>query len=196
MAIFLTVLVVLLIIILLFVLTTIRAYVEFDNVSDCNRVKVKIYAFSFIPVFVLKKDIKGEGKKQSIKEKIDMVVNYLIKSKADPIEYAKKEVNKSDKVPNAIKRFDFSKVYLENANLNLCLDFNNAALSAIGSGAINAIISMVLGKYKNNIDGPVNYKIFPGYSGNGIKLEAAVKIRIKAKYVVKLLIAYIKEGGK
>ena len=196
MAIFLTVLVVLLIIILLFVLTTIRAYVEFDNVSDSNRVKVKIYAFSFIPVFVLKKDIKGEGKKQSIKEKIDMVVNYLIKSKADPIEYAKKEVNKSDKIPNAIKRFDFSKVYLENANLNLCLDFNNAALSAIGSGAINAIISMVLGKYKNNIDGPVNYKIFPGYSGNGIKLEAAVKIRIKAKYVVKLLIAYIKEGGK
>ncbi len=196
MAIFLTVLVVLLIIILLFVLTTIRAYVEFDNVSDCNRVKVKIYAFSFIPVFVLKKDIKGEGKKQSIKEKIDMVVNYLIKSKADPIEYAKKEVNKSDKIPNAIKRFDFSKVYLENANLNLCLDFNNAALSAIGSGAINAIISMVLGKYKDNIDGPVNYKIFPGYSGNGVKLEASVKIRIKAKYVVKLLIAYIKEGGK
>ena len=196
MAIFLTVLVALLIIILLFVLTTIRAYVEFDNVSDCNRVKVKIYAFSFIPVFVLKKDIKGEGKKQSIKEKIDMVVNYLIKSKADPIEYAKKEVNKSDKIPNAIKRFDFSKVYLETANLNLCLDFNNAALSAIGSGAINAIISMVLGKYKDNIDGPVNYKIFPGYSGNGVKLEASVKIRIKAKYVVKLLIAYIKEGGK
>ena len=196
MAIFLTVLVVLLIIILLFVLTTIRAYVEFDNVSDCNRVKVKIYAFSFIPVFVLKKDIKGEGKNQSIKEKIDMVVNYLIKSKADPIEYAKKEVNKSDKIPNAIKRFDFSKVYLENANLNLCLDFNNAALSAIGSGAINAIISMVLGKYKDNIDGPVKYKIFPGYSGNGVKLEASVKIRIKAKYVVKLLIAYIKEGGK
>ena len=196
MAIFLTVLVVLLIIILLFVLTTIRAYVEFDNVSDCNRVKVKIYAFSFIPVFVLKKDIKGEGKKQSIKEKIDMVVNYLIKSKADPIEYAKKEVNKSDKIPNAIKRFDFSKVYLENANLNLCLDFNNAALSAIGSGAINAIISMVLGKYKDNIDGPVNYKIFPGYSGNGVKLEASVKIRIKAKYVVKLFITDIKEGGK
>ena len=112
------------------------------------------------------------------------------------MKYAKKEVNKSDKIPNAIKRFDFSKVYLENANLNLCLDFNNAALSAIGSGAINAIMSMVLGKYKDNIDGPVNYKIFPGYSGNGVKLEASVKIRIKAKYVVKLLIAYIKEGGK
>lgn len=196
MQIFLTVLIVLLIIILLFVLTTIRAYVEFDNVSDCNRIKVKVYAFSFIPVFVLKKEIKAEGKKQSIKEKIDMVVNYLIKSKADPIEYAKKEVDKSDKVPNAIKKFDFSKIYLESAKLNLCLDFNNAALSAIGSGAINAIISMVLGKYKNNIDGPVEYKIFPGYSGNGVKLEANAKIRIKAKYVVKLLIAYIKEGGR
>lgn len=196
MQVFLTVLIVLLMIIVLFVLTTIRAYIEFDNVSDCNRIKIKVYAFSFIPVFILKKEIKGEGKKQSIKEKIDMVINYLIKSKADPIEYAKKEIKNSDKVPNAVKKFNFNKVYLENANLNLCLDFNNAALSAIGSGAINAIISMVLGKYKNNIDGPVNYKIFPGYSGNGIKLEAAVKIRIKAKYVVKLLIAYIKEGGK
>ena len=196
MQVFLTVLIVLLMIIVLFVLTTIRAYIEFDNVSDCNRIKIKVYAFSFIPVFILKKEIKGEGKKQSIKEKIDMVINYLIKSKADPIEYAKKEIKNSDKVPNAVKKFNFNKVYLENANLNLCLDFNNAALSAIGSCAINAIISKVLGKYKNNIDGPVNYKIFPGYSGNGIKLEAAVKIRIKAKYVVKLLIAYIKEGGK
>ena len=196
MQVFLTVLIVLLMIIVLFVLTTIRAYIEFDNVSDCNRIKIKVYAFSFIPVFILKKEIKGEGKKQSIKEKIDMVINYLIKSKADPIEYAKKEIKNSDKVPNAVKKFDFNKVYLENANLNLCLDFNNAALSAIGSGAINAIISMVLGKYKDNIDGPVNYKIFPGYSGNGVKLEASVKIRIKAKYVVKLLIAYIKEGGK
>lgn len=196
MQIFLIVLTVLLIIILTFVFTNIRLYAEFDNVSDCNKIKLKVYAFSFVPVFVMKKEIKGEGKKQSIKEKIEMVINFLVKSKADPIEYAKKEVNKSDKIPNAVKKFEFNKIFLENANLNLCLDFNNAALSAIGSGAINAVISMVLGKYKDNIEGPVNYKIFPGYSGNGVKLEASVKIRIKAKYIVKLLIAYIKEGGK
>ncbi len=196
MQIFLTVLIILIAIIVIFVLTNIRVYAEFDNVSDCNKVKLKVYAFSFIPVFVMKKDIKGEGKKQSIKEKLGMAVDFLIKSKADPIEYAKKEVNKSDKIPNSVKKFEFNKIFLENANLNLCLDFNNAALSAIGSGAINAVISMVLGKYKDNIDGPVNYKIFPGYSGNGVKLEASVKIRIKAKYVVKLLIAYIREGGK
>lgn len=196
MQIFLIVLTALLIIILTFVLTNIRLYAEFDNVSDCNKIKLKVYAFSFVPVFIMKKEIKGEGKKQSIKEKIEMVINFLVKSKADPIEYAKKEVNKSDKIPNAVKKFEFNKIFLENANLNLCLDFNNAALSAIGSGAINAVISMVLGKYKDNIEGPVNYKIFPGYSGNGVKLEASVKIRIKAKYIVKLLIAYIKEGGK
>lgn len=196
MQIFLIVLTALLIIILTFVLTNIRLYAEFDNVSDCNKIKLKVYAFSFVPVFIMKKEIKGEGKKQSIKEKIEMVINFLVKSKADPIEYAKKEVNKSDKIPNAVKKFEFNKIFLENANLNLCLDFNNAALSAIGSGAINAVISMVLGKYKDNIKGPVNYKIFPGYSGNGVKLEASVKIRIKAKYIVKLLIAYIKEGGK
>jgi hypothetical protein len=149
-----------------------------------------------LPVCILKREIKSEQKKQSIKEKIELVYNYLVKSKADPIEFAKKEVKKSDKIPKVIKTFAFNKIYLENANLNLCLDFNNAALSAIGSGAINAVISMVLTKYRDNIAGPVKYKIFPGYSGNGVKLEVSAKVRIKAKYVVKLLIAYIKEGGK
>ena len=196
MQILLAILIILIVIIVLFILTDLKVYVEFDNVSSCNKLKLKVYAFSILPVCILKREIKSEEKKQSIKEKIELVYNYLVKSKADPIEFARKEVDKSDKIPKVIKSFAFNKIYLENANLNLCLDFNNAALSAIGSGAINAVISMVLTKYRDNIAGPVKYKIFPGYSGNGVKLEVSAKARIKAKYVVKLLIAYIKEGGK
>ena len=77
--------------------------------------------------------------------------------------------------------------------VNLCLDFDNAALSAIGSGAINAIMGMVLSKYADNIKGPASYNIFPGYTGNGIKVEVVLKARMRAIHIVKLLFI---RGGK
>jgi hypothetical protein len=84
-------------------------------------------------------------------------------------------------------------------NLNICLDLNNAALSAIGTGAANAILGMVTAKYADNILGPVNYKVFPGYTGNGIKLEVNAKFRVKAFEIVKLIFEKKKKtykGGK
>jgi len=193
MEIFLIVLGVLAVLFILFCVTDIKAYVEFDNVSACNVLKVKAYIFSVLLVFKIKREIKSEGKKQSIKDTIATVMNYLIKSKADPIDFVGKEIKKSDSIPDMLKRFDFSKIYLENMKLNLCLDLNNAAFSAIGTGAVNAVIGMVLSKYADNIDGPVNYRVFPGYTGNGIKVEVSAKIRVKAIEVVKLLFS---RGGK
>ena len=114
MQIFLAILIILIVLIILFILTDLKVYVEFDNVSSCNKLKLKVYAFSILPVCILKREIKNEKKKQSIKEKIDLVVNYLIKSKADPIEFAKKEVQKSDKIPKVIKSFAFNKIFLLN----------------------------------------------------------------------------------
>ena len=124
MEIFLVIFIFLVVLFILFCVTNIKVYVEFDNVSSCNILKVKAYIFSFLLVFRIRREIKSEKKKQSIKEKLDLVINYLIKSRADPIDFAKKEVRKSDSLPDIVKRFDFSKIYLENMNLNLCLDFN------------------------------------------------------------------------
>lgn len=177
---------------ILFYTTDIKVYLEFDNVSKSNVLKVKVYIFSKIMVFKIKREIEGQNKKQGIKEKLEMFFNYLIKSRADPVDFAKKEVKKSPFVPNIIKRFDFSKVYLEKMKLELCLDLNNAAFSAIGTGAINAIISMVTTKYADNIDEPINYRVFPGYTGNGIKIAVSAKIRVKMIEVIKLL---LKRGG-
>lgn len=177
---------------ILFYTTDIKVYLEFDNVSKSNVLKVKVYIFSKIMVFKIKREIEGQNKKQGIKEKLEMFFNYLIKSRADPVDFVKKEVKKSPFVPNIIKRFDFSKVYLEKMKLELCLDLNNAAFSAIGTGAINAIISMVTTKYADNIDEPINYRVFPGYTGNGIKIAVSAKIRVKMIEVIKLL---LKRGG-
>ena len=193
MEIFLIVFGILILLIFLFCITNVKVYVEFDNVALNNVLKVKAYIFSKLLVFGFKREIKSEGKKQSIKEKISMVIEYLIKSKADPIDFAKKEIKKSDSLPDMVKRFDFSKIYLETMNLNLCLDLNNAAISAIGTGAVNAIMSIVLAKYADNILGPVDYKVFPGYSGNGVKVEVSAKARVKGIELIKVLFS---KGGK
>ena len=199
MIVFLVVLVVILFLFILFCFTNIKAYVEFDNVSDCNTLKIKGYIFSNLLVFWTKKKIKSESKKQSIKNKLDTIVSYIIESKADPVDFAKKTIKKSDGIPDLLKRFDYRNLYLETMNLNICLDLNNAALSAIGTGAANAILGMVTAKYADNILGPVNYKVFPGYTGNGIKLEMSAKFRVKAFEVVKLIFEKKKKtykGGK
>ena len=187
MIVFLIVLLIILFLFILFCFTNIKVYVEFDNVSDCNTLKVKGYIFSKLLVYVMKKKIKSEAKKQSIKEKLDTIISYIIESKADPIDFVKKTIKKSDSIPDIIKRFDFRNLYLETMNLNICLDLNNAALSAIGTGAANAILGMVTAKYADNILGPVKYKVFPGYTGNGIKLEMNAKFRVKAFEIVRLI---------
>lgn len=184
---FLIILSIFVILLILLLALNLKVYFEFDNLKSYNFMRVKFYAFSIIPVFVMNKKITGEGEKKTIKDRIDFFIDYLIKSKADPIDYAKKEVKKSDKIPKMLKKIEFDKIYLEKLKINLCLDFDNAALSAIGTGAINAIVSMLLSKYADNIKGPVNYNIFPGYTGNGIKVEAMVKVRIRAIHLAKLL---------
>jgi hypothetical protein len=199
MLVFLIVLVVILFLFILFCFTNIKVYLEFDNVSDCNTLKVKGYIFSNLLVFWTKKKIKSESKKQSIKDKLDTIVSYIIESKADPVDFAKKTIKKTDGIPDLLKRFDYRNLYLETMNLNICLDLNNAALSAIGTGAANAILGMVTAKYADNILGPVNYKVFPGYTGNGIKLEVNAKFRVKAFEIVKLIFEKKKKtykGGK
>jgi len=199
MVVFLIVLLIILFLFILFCFTNIKVYVEFDNVSDCNTLKLKGYIFSKLLVFVMRRKIKNESKKQSIKEKLDTIISYIIESKADPIDFVKKTIKKSDNIPNIIKRFDFRNLYLETMNLNLCLDFNNAALSAIGTGATNAILGIVTAKYADNILGPVKYKVFPGYTGNGIKLEVNAKFRVKAFEIVRLIFEKKKKtykGGK
>ena len=199
MLVFLIVLVVILFLFILFCFTNIKVYLEFDNVSDCNTLKVKGYIFSNLLVFWTKKKIKSESKKQSIKDKLDTIVSYIIESKADPVDFAKKTIKKTDGIPDLLKRFDYRNLYLETMNLNICLDLNNAALSAIGTGAANAILGMVTAKYADNILGPVNYKVFPGYTGNGIKLEVNAKFRVKAFEIIKLIFEKKKKtykGGK
>ncbi|MBP3285035.1 MAG: hypothetical protein J6M02_06005 [Clostridia bacterium] len=189
MVIFLAILIVLVIIITLLLALNLKIYLEFDNVKSYNFIKIKAYAFSKIPVFIMKKKIENDGQKKTIKDRIDFLIDYFAKSKADPVDYAKKKVKKSDKVPAMLKNIEFDKIYLEKLKLNLCLDFDNAALSAIATGGINAIMGMVLSKYADNIKGPVNYNIFPGYTGNGIKIEVILKLRVRAIHIVKLFFA-------
>ncbi|MBQ7667722.1 MAG: hypothetical protein IJS47_00130 [Clostridia bacterium] len=184
MQIFLIILSVLLIIILSFLLTSIRVSAYLTNVENETIVVLKVYIFKFIRAFKLTKRMKGEKKKLS--EKIEMLINYFFKSKADPVEYASREIKKNKGLPNFVRNIDIKKIVIEELDLNVKLDFGSAAISAIACGAANAIVGMVLAKYENNIKGTATTNIVPGYTGDGVKFKINAKVKMKVLDIIKL----------
>ena len=79
-------------------------------------------------------------------------------------------------------------MYIEKFDLDACLDLGNAAVSAISTGAANAILGMVLSKYDDNIKCNTNCNVYPGYDGNGVKIKAFIKINVKVSDILKMLL--------
>jgi len=189
MQIFFIVLGIILILILLLLLTNLKISVYLNTLESETIVIIKVYIYSFVRVFKITKHLKSEKKKLS--QKVEFLINYLFKSKADPVEYAQKELKKSKGVPKFIKNIDLTKMYIDELDLNVKLDFGSAAISAIASGAANGIVNMVLGKYEKNFKGPVNCNIVPGYIGDGVKAKIFVKVKMK---VIELLKIFLKRA--
>lgn len=186
MQIFLIVLAILLIIIIAFILTKIKIAAEFITLESENRLKLKFYIFSGLPVYKITKKMKSE--KKDFKSKIEFAIDYFFKNKADPIEYAEKKVKKSPDIPKLIKKIDISKIFVEDFKLDVCLDLGNAAISAISTGAANAILGMVLSKYADNIKCDADYSVYPGYTGEGVKVKTFIKVSIKVIEILKILL--------
>ena len=189
MQIFLTILGIIIILILLLLLTSLKVAVYVNTLETETVIVAKVYIYSFVRVFKITKHLKPEKKKLS--ERLEFIINYLFKSKADPVEYAQKELRKTKGVPSFIKNIDLTKMYIEELDLNVKLDFGSAAISAIATGAANAIVNMVLGKYEKNFKGPVNCNIVPGYIGDGVKAKVFVKVQMK---VIELLKIFLKKA--
>lgn len=186
MQIFLTIIAILLIVILTFILTKIKVGAEFATLENENFLKIKIYVFSGLKVFQITKHLKSE--KSSFKEKIEFLIDYFFKNKADPIEYTEKKIKKSPDIPKLLKKIDFKKMFIEKFELDACLDLGNAAVSAISTGAANAILGMVLSKYDDNIKCNTKCNVYPGYTGDGVKIKAFIKISVKVSDIIKMLI--------
>ena len=186
MQIFLTILLILLIIILTFILTKIKIGAEFRTLENENFLKIKIYIFSGLKVFQVTKHLKSE--KKTFKEKISFFINHFFKKKTDPIEYTEKKIKRSPDIPKLLKKIDFRKMFIEKFELDVCLDLGNAAISAISTGAANAILGMVLSKYDDNIKCNTQCNVYPGYSGDGIKIKAFIKISVKVYDILMMLL--------
>lgn len=186
MQIFLTILAILLVIVIVFVLTKIKIGAEFATLENENFLKITLYIFSGLKIFKITKHLKSE--KSSFKDKIEFAIDYFFKNKADPIEYTEKKIKKSPDIPKIIKKIDLRKMYIEKFDLDACLDLGNAAVSAISTGAANAILGMVLSKYDDNIKCNTNCNVYPGYSGDGVKIKAFIKISVKVSDILKMLL--------
>jgi len=177
---------IILILILSFLLTSLKISVYLNTLETETVFVAKVYIFSFMRVFKITKHLKAEKKKLS--QKVEFIINYLFKSKADPIDYAQKEIKKAKGVPKFVKNIDLTKMYIDELDLNVKLDFGSAAISAIASGAANGIVNMVLGKYEDNFKGPVNCNIVPGYIGDGVKAKIFVKVKMRVLELLKIFL--------
>ena len=193
MQIFLTILAIVLFIIVLFILTKIKIGAEFRTLENENFLKIKIYIFSGLKVFQVTKHLKSE--KKTFKEKISFFINHFFKKKTDPIEYTEKKIKRSPDIPKLLKKVDFRKMYIEKFELDVCLDLGNAAVSAISTGAANAILGMVLSKYDDNIICNTECNVYPGYTGDGIKIKAFIKLSVKVSDIIKMLLKKQKVKG-
>ena len=193
MQIFFTILAIVLFIIVLFILTKIKVGAEFRTLENENFLKIKIYIFSGLKVFQVTKHLKSE--KKTFKEKISFFINHFFKKKTDPIEYTEKKIKRSPDIPKLLKKIDFRKMFIEKFELDVCLDLGNAAISAISTGAANAILGMVLSKYDDNIKCNTQCNVYPGYSGDGVKIKAFIKLSVKVSDIIKMLLKKQKVKG-
>ena len=137
MKIFLTIIAVIVLILLILLLTNLKINIRYANLGGEGRFRVKVYIFKFLRVFKMTKVMKSEKKK--FRDQVKMIIDYLFKSKADPIEYAEKELKKSKDAPNIIKNIDITKIFIDYFSLDLFLDFDNAAITAVTTGAANVV---------------------------------------------------------
>lgn len=136
--------------------------------------KIFIYVLIFNKIKLFKKDIKND-KEQSIKLRNKLVDIRLLKKKDLKIDYKEffKNIN----------------IFIKEINLNVQLGTEDAALTALLTGAIAMGLRIIIRKPK--------YEVIPIYSGKNflkIKLDCIFSVHLM-QYIYKLIYKKIKDLG-
>ena len=174
-----------LILLILILITNLKIYVEYDNLGSSTDIIVKAYIIDYIRVF--KKRFVQEKEEKSFFEKAKNIIDYLIKNRADPVEYAEKKIKKSPKVSDRLKKLSFRDIKIRRLELKVFLGMSNAAVTAIVTGGLNSILGMIRAKYEENIVGPVDYRVIPVYEKEGIRIKLKTIATIKVYKLLKIL---------
>ena len=87
------------------------------------------------------------------------------------------------------------KLKYENIKLNIEIGEDNAAITALLTGVISCIVSVIIGKYFSNIE-DINWNVQPMYNTNILKLSLNCIISVKLIHIINTIYEMRKEGDK
>ena len=113
------------------------------------------------------------------KNKYDKLKNYIVK-------------NNSIKIKDIQKKL---KVKYEIINLNIEIGKENAAITAILTGVVSSVVSVIIGKYFSDIK-EINWNVQPIYNMNILKLSLNCIISVKLLHIINTIFMMRKEDDK
>ena len=139
---------------------------------------IKLKVLNKINLFKIKTNIDKFQLPES-KNKYDKIKNHVIK-------------NNNIKITDIQKKL---KLKYENIKLNIEIGEDNAAITALLTGVISCIVSVIIGKYFSNIE-DINWNVQPMYNINIFKLSLNCIISVKLIHIINTIYEIRKEGDK
>lgn len=168
----------------------------------------------FIEVKIEAKDleIKIKDKNFKMNENGKITIRFTILNKIDLFKFTTninrfklpESKNKYDKIKNhivknnSIKIKDIQKklkVKYEIINLNIEIGEENAAITAILTGVVSSVVSIIIGKYFSDIK-EINWNVHPIYNMNILKLSLNGIISVKMLHIISIIFMMRKDDDK
>ncbi len=153
--------------------------------------KIKNFDINKSGIIIIKFKILNKINLIKIETDIDKIQSLTSKNKYDKI---KNHVVKNEniKVKDIQEKL---KAKYENINLKIEIGEENAATTALLTGVISSIISVIIGKYFSDIK-QINWNVQPMYNINILKLSLNCIISVKLIHIINTIIMMRKEGDK
>ena len=153
--------------------------------------KIKNFDINKSGIIIIKFKILNKINLIKIETDIDKIQSLTSKNKYDKI---KNHVVKNEniKVKDIQEKL---KAKYENINLKIEIGEENAATTALLTGVISSIISVIIGKYFRDIK-QINWNVQPMYNINILKLSLNCIISVKLIHIINTIFMMRKEGDK
>ena len=153
--------------------------------------KIKNFDINKSGIIIIKFKILNKINLIKIETDIDKIQSLTSKNKYDKI---KNHVVKNEniKVKDIQEKL---KAKYENINLKIEIGEENAATTALLTGVISSIISVIIGKYFSDIK-QINSNVQPMYNINILKLSLNCIISVKLIHIINTIFMMRKEGDK
>ena len=148
------------------------------KMNENGKITIRFTILNKIDLFKFTTNI-NRFKLPESKNKYDKIKNHIVK-------------NNSIKIKDIQKKL---KVKYEIINLNIEIGKENAAITAILTGVVSSVVSIIIGKYFSDIK-EINWNVHPIYNMNILKLSLNGIISVKVLHIINIIFMMRKDDDK